>query len=100
MIKIWGGSGKRIFRSKFSITGKLREDVKRAESAPKHAPDQQIVPEYPRSSMPDNVINYETLQQMYHDYQNTQFEAAAAVGDETSELSYSNKQKNLKFLTL
>lgn len=96
VIKLWSNSGKRVEESRFTSTGRLKKNAKRADPVQRKAPSQEFWDE----PVPSNIIDYEALLEMYNEHHNVQYEAVAAVGDETSEYQYAKKQKNLKFLSL
>lgn len=76
MVKLWGGSGRRV------------ENANAARSA--------VVEETQIAPGESNIIDFETLLEMYNIYNNVR----AAENQQDEQYSYARKEKSLRFLSL
>ena len=96
MIKLWSGPGKRSIKNKRKQS--KAQESKSLSKIKSNLPLEQI-PQYPEKR-PQNVIDYETLQKMYYEYNKADYKSQMAAGDEISTNSYAKKCSSLKFLSL
>jgi len=100
VIKLWGGSRKKAKRSERK---KCKSKIQPTREAQTTNNKKDIIETTKSTKEPiktNNVLDFEALSKMYAEHMEAQYRQQVAVGNETAQTIYAQKQQSLKFLSL